>query len=89
MAQAISGKNITPVCTTLSVCIPIEQSHGSPESKECLGINIQDHGPLTMIEQGTGVGEIEKDADVSVVETFIRVGEKEEEREMEEEVNDD
>ena len=42
MTQASSGKNITPVCTTLSVCIPIEQSRGSPESKECLGIDIQD-----------------------------------------------
>ena len=24
LAQASSGKNITPVCTTLSVCIPID-----------------------------------------------------------------
>ena len=40
--QARSGKNITPVCTTFSVCISIEQSRGSPESKEYLGINIQD-----------------------------------------------
>ena len=44
LAQANSGKTITPVCTTLSVCISIEQSHGLPESKECLGINIQDQG---------------------------------------------
>ena len=44
LAKASSGKNITPVCTTLSVCILIEQSRGSPESKECLGINIQDQG---------------------------------------------
>ena len=41
LAQASSDKNITPVCTTLSVCISIEQSRGSPESKECLGIDIQ------------------------------------------------
>ena len=43
-AQASSGKNITPVCTTLPVSISIEQSRGSPESKECLGIDIQDQG---------------------------------------------
>ena len=36
MTQASSGKNITPVC------ISIEQSRGSPESKECLGIDIKD-----------------------------------------------
>ena len=40
LAQASSGKNITHVCTTLFVCITIEQSHGShrsqgsPENKE-------------------------------------------------------
>ena len=42
LAQASSDKNITLVCTTLSVCISIEQPRGSTESKECLGIDIQD-----------------------------------------------
>jgi hypothetical protein len=44
LAQASSGKNITPVCTTVPVSISIKQSRGSPESKECLGIDIQDQG---------------------------------------------
>ena len=35
-------QNITPVCTTLPVCISIDQTRSSPESKECLGIDIQD-----------------------------------------------
>ena len=44
MAQASSGKNITPVCTTFSVCISIKQSCRSPESKKCFEIDIQDQG---------------------------------------------
>ena len=43
--QASKGKNITPVCTTLSVCISIEQSRGSPESQEWLVIDIQNQRP--------------------------------------------
>ena len=31
LAKASSGKNITPVCTALSVCILIEQLRGSPD----------------------------------------------------------
>ena len=44
LAQASSGKNLTPVFTTLPVCISIEQSRGSPENNECLGMDIQDQG---------------------------------------------
>jgi hypothetical protein len=44
LAQASSGKNITPVCTNFSVFMSIEQSRSSPEFKKSLEINIQDQG---------------------------------------------